>query len=69
MVTGKGTGRGNNFSGEVMYMTNSPKLGWLNNSKGRIEGTSDMKNNEATMRVWLEKKQEAEAAPAMMEAF
>ena len=34
MIAGKGTGKANNFSGEVTYMTNSPRLSWLNNTKG-----------------------------------
>jgi hypothetical protein len=64
MVSGKGAGRQNNFSGEVMYMTNSPRLSWLNNTKARLEGWTDMKSNEATLRIWPEKKQEMAAAPA-----
>ena len=55
MMTGKGTGQMNSFSGEVTYMTNSQRLGWLNNTKARVEGITDMKNNEATIKVWPEK--------------
>jgi len=55
MITGKGTGQQNNFTGEFTYMTNSPRLSWLNNTKARVEGSTDMKNNEATLRVWQEK--------------
>jgi hypothetical protein len=57
MITGKGTGQQNNFTGEFTYMTNSPRLSWLNNSKARVEGSTDMKNNEATLRVWPEKQE------------
>jgi len=57
MITGKGTGQQNNFTGEFMYMTNSPRLSWLNNTKARVEGSTDMKNNEATLRVWPEKQE------------
>jgi hypothetical protein len=67
MITGKGTGTMNNFTGEITYMTNSPRLNWLNNTNGHIEGVTDLKNNEATIRVWPEKKPEMAApAPAMM---
>jgi hypothetical protein len=52
MISGKGTGQQNNFTGEFTYMTNSPRLSWLNNTKALVEGTTDMKNNEATLRVW-----------------
>ena len=56
MITGKGTGQQNNFTGELTYMTNSPRLSWLNNTKARVEGTTDMKNNIATLKVWPEKQ-------------
>jgi hypothetical protein len=57
MITGKGTGRQENaaegsFKGEVTYMTNSPKLSWLNNKKGLVEGITNQKNNEATIKVY-----------------
>ena len=52
MISGKGTGQQNTFTGELTYMTNSPRLSWLNNTKARVEGSTDMKNNEATLRVW-----------------
>lgn len=65
MITGKGTGQGNNFSGEVTMMTNSPRLSWMNNTKARVEGTSDMKTNEATIKVWPEKSKEGSAPPMM----
>jgi hypothetical protein len=55
MITGKGTGQQNNFTGELTYMTNSPRLSWLNNTKARVEGSTDMKNNIATLKVWPEK--------------
>jgi len=67
MITGKGTGRQSNFMGEFTYITNSPRLSWLNNSKAHVEGTTDMKSNEATLRVWQEKPAPftaPEAAPA-----
>ena len=66
MVTGKGTGQGNTFSGEATYMTNSPRLSWLNNTKARVEGITDPRNNEATIKIWPEKKMEQESAPPMM---
>ena len=57
MITGGGTGRQENamegsFKGEVTYMTNSPRLSWLNNTKGWVEGMMDQKNGEATMTVY-----------------
>ena len=57
MATGSGTGRQENamegsFKGEVTYMTNSPRLSWLNNTKGWVEGMTDQKNNEATIKVY-----------------
>ncbi len=57
MATGSGTGRQENvmegsFKGEVTYMTNSPRLSWLNNTKGWVEGMTDQKNGEASMKVY-----------------
>ena len=63
MISGKGTGQQNNFTGEFIYMTNSPRLSWLNNTKARVEGSTDMKSNEAILRVWPE-KQETVQPPA-----
>jgi hypothetical protein len=40
------------FNGEVTYMTNSPRLSWLNHAKGWIEGINDQKNGEATIKVY-----------------
>ena len=68
MLTGKGTGQQNNFMGEFTYMTNSAKLSWLNNTKATVEGTTDMKNNEATIKIYPEKQPEKQAtfaAPMM----
>ncbi len=66
MITGKGTGKmekplEGSIRGEVTYMTNSPRLSWLNNSKGLVEGTTDEKNNEATLKVWPVKTEETTA--------
>ena len=54
MATGSGTGRQESamvgsFKGEVTFMTNSPRLSWLNNTKGWVEGITDQKNGEATI--------------------
>jgi hypothetical protein len=65
MLTGKGTGQQNNFMGEYTYMTNSAKLSWLNNTKATVEGTTDMKNNEATIKIFPEKEKQATVAPPM----
>ena len=66
MITGSGTGRQerameSSFKGEVSYMTNSPRLSWLNNSKGWVEGMTDQRNGESTMKVYPAAK--AEKAP------
>jgi hypothetical protein len=55
------------FNGEFTYMTNSSKAQWLNNTKGWIEGMTDQKNNETTMKIYIEKTKstKAFAAPIM----
>ncbi len=47
VVSGRGTGRNTGpttaqWQGDVHFMTMSPKLSWLNNTKGWVEGTGDM---------------------------
>ena len=56
MVSGKGIGRMETFQGEYMFMTNSKKLSWLNNTKAYAEGTSDMRMGEATIKVYAVKE-------------
>ena len=57
MITGKGTGQQSKekpmegtFSGEVTFMTSSPRLSSINNTKGWVEGTT--KGDEAEIKVW-----------------
>jgi len=38
--------------GEGIYMTQSPKLSWLNNKKCRVEGTSDALTSEVNSKVF-----------------
>ncbi len=70
MITGAGTGRQEkalqaNFKGEVVYMTNSARLNWLNNQKGYVEGVLDQKNGESAMKIYAEKPQATIATPMM----
>ncbi len=70
MITGAGTGRQEkalqaNFKGEIVYMTNSPRLNWLNNQKGYVEGVLDQKNGESAMKIYAEKPQATIATPMM----
>ncbi len=46
-VSGRGTSRMSGpttgtWQGELVFMTQSPKLAWLNNTKGWVEGSFDM---------------------------
>ena len=43
------------FEGEVVFMTQSPKLSWLNTTKGWIEGTSNNATNEYNLKVYAQK--------------
>jgi hypothetical protein len=48
-------------------MTNSPRLSWLNNTNAWVEGMTDLKNNEATIKIYHEEKpKEAANATAPM---
>ncbi len=51
--TGKMTGPNTNkVEGEVIYMTQSQKLSWLNNKKCRVEGTGDSVTGEAHVKIF-----------------
>ncbi len=72
LMTGRGTGKQekamqSSIKGEVTYMTNSPRLSWLNNLKGYVEGVLDQKNGEASSKVYLAKPEVTPqvAAPIM----
>ena len=56
MISGKGMGRMETFQGEYMFMTNSKNLSWLNSSKAYAEGTSDMRNGGASIKVYAVKE-------------
>ena len=52
IVHAHGTGRmsgptTSTSEGEVLFMTQSPKLSWLNNKKFRLEATADMATGES----------------------
>jgi hypothetical protein len=54
------------FKGEVTYMTNSSRLSWLNNTKAWVEGVTDQKNNEATIKIYSEKPEATATVAAPM---
>ncbi len=62
VITGKGVGKGATFQGEYNFMTMSPKLAWLNESKAYVEGTTDMVSNEAMIKVYAVRMAEAAAS-------
>ncbi len=59
VVTGKGTARQSptttTWEGELTYMTKSPNLAWLNNTKGWIEGTANQAEDQFTAKVYSKK--------------
>ncbi len=56
VVSGKGIGKMTSFQGEYNYMTNSPKLAWLNSTKAFAEGTNDMTSGSAEIKVYAVKE-------------
>ncbi len=64
IITGKGVGKMAGFQGEYTFMTTSKKLAWLNSTKTWAEGTADMQNGEATIKVYA-LNQTAEAPTPM----
>ena len=60
VATGHGKGRRHAdgtiwFEGEQKYMTQSPSLSWLNNTKGWIEGTASQADQTFTAKVYAKK--------------
>jgi hypothetical protein len=59
-VWGKGNGKNTGptsatWEGEVHFMTQSPKLSWLNNTKGWVEGSGDQARGEFHGRIFENK--------------
>ncbi len=57
VVNGRGTGKATSptevsFDGEVVFMTLSPKLSWLNTTKGWVEGATNNATGEYHGRVF-----------------
>ncbi len=60
VVWGGGKGRMNGpqngtWEGELHFMTQSPKLSWLNNSTGWVEGQGNMATQESSAKVYAKK--------------
>ncbi len=71
-VNGNGTGepfRGTEMKikGELLYLTNSPRLNWLNNTKARVEGIGDPIKGESSFKISaiMPEAEKEIAAPAM----
>jgi hypothetical protein len=57
-----GSGKGKNtgpttaeWSGELHFMSQSPKLSWLNGAKGWVEGKGDQAKGESWGKIYLQK--------------
>src|SRR5947199_3620981 len=46
------------FEGDVHFMTQSPRLSWLNNTKGWIDGTANQAEQSFTAKVYAKKRSE-----------
>jgi hypothetical protein len=44
-----------NWSGEVHFMTQAPKLSWLNNTSGWVEGQGNMATGESHAKIYAKK--------------
>ena len=54
--TGKATGPASvSFEGEAVFMTQSAKLGWLNTTKGWIEGTANNATGEYQAKFYAQR--------------
>ena len=60
VVTSRGNGKATGpttvaWEGEVVFMTQSPKLAWLNTTKGWIEGTTNNATGEFQAKTYVQK--------------
>jgi hypothetical protein len=60
VTTSSGTGKVTGpttiaWEGDVVFMTQSQKLGWLNTTKGRIEGTTNNATGEYQAKIYTQK--------------
>lgn len=60
VISSRGTGHMSSpttgmWQGEAFFMTQSPKLAWLNNTKGWIEGSGDMVQGTYKGKVYAKK--------------
>ncbi len=60
VVSGRGTGRNTSptaatWQGDIHFMTQSPKLAWLNNTKGWVEGSGDLAQGTFHGKVYAKK--------------
>jgi len=67
MISGNGTGlqepdMTSSIRGQVVCMTNSSRISWLNNLRVDVDGKIDQKNKEISMKMYMAMKQ---VAPAM----
>jgi hypothetical protein len=54
------------IKGELLYLTNSPKLSWLNNTKVYIEGVTDTRKGEAELKIYALTEEPQEVAISAM---
>jgi hypothetical protein len=71
-VNGNGTGepfRGNEMKikGELLFLTNSPRLNWLNNTRASVDGIGDPIKGESDFKIsrLMQEAPAVIAAPAM----
>ena len=60
VISSRGTGHMSNpttgaWQGEAVFMTQSPKLAWLNTTKGWIEGSGDMAQGTYKGKIYAKK--------------
>lgn len=70
MITGNGTGMiesdgyKGTFKGQIVYMSNSSRLSWINNLRADVDGEVDLKDKDISIKVYMAMQQQV-SAPAM----
>lgn len=60
IVSGRGTGRRPNpnlatWQGDLVFMSQAPRLSWLNNTKGWVEGSAEMAQGTYQAKIYAKK--------------
>lgn len=63
MITGNGTGmmeadgHKGTLKGQILYMSNSSRISWINNLRADVDGEFDLKEKEISLKIYMAMQQ------------